>query len=299
MEPTGLVFDVQRFSVHDGPGIRTTVFLKGCPLRCPWCQNPESLRPVPELSFNAERCRASGQCLTSCDRQAIVAGPERVVRERCDGCGRCVPACAFGALELVGRTVTVRELVEELVRDRPFFEASGGGVTLSGGEPTFQLDFSTALARELKEQRVSCGLQTCGAFRWETFAPHLSLFDFVFFDLKLMLPEEHRAHIGGDNRAILENARQLTTAGAKVAFRAPMVAGYTDTDANLAAMAALLRECGVRTVHLLGYHPMGEAKRVRVGAPIPPLAVREAVRGPALLERASRRLRAHGIEATS
>ena len=299
MEPVGLVFDVQRFSVHDGPGIRTTVFLKGCPLRCPWCQNPESLRPVPELSFARERCHQSGACLARCDKHALDPGEERVVRERCDGCGACVVSCAFGALQLVGRQVTLGALLEELLRDRPFYESSGGGVTLSGGEPTFQLDFAVALAAALRATGVSCGLQTCGAFRWDIFAPHLPLFDFVFFDLKLMSPAEHRALIGGDNRTILENARRLAATGARITFRAPVVPGYTDTESNLAAMAALLHECGVRRLHLLAYHPMGEAKRTRVGAPIPPLEIRDPLKGPALIARASERLQAHGIEVTS
>ena len=299
MAPTGLVFDVQRFSVHDGPGLRTTVFFKGCPLRCAWCQNPESLHASPEVSFVAERCRGTGDCLGRCPRGAIAAGAQRVLRDRCDGCGRCVTECAFGALELVGRRVTVAELVEQVARDRPFYDASGGGVTLSGGEPTFQLEFVTALAAALRAERISCGLQTCGAFRWETVEPHLGLFDFVFFDLKLMSPEAHRQHVGGDNRTILDNARRLQAGGTRVVFRAPMVPGYTDTEENLAAMADFLQGCGVGTLRLLGYHPMGEAKRLRVGEPIPPLAVRDPLRGPALLARATERLRAHGIEALS
>ncbi|OGQ26564.1 MAG: hypothetical protein A2138_19530 [Deltaproteobacteria bacterium RBG_16_71_12] len=153
-QPTGLVFDVQRFSVHDGPGIRTTVFLKGCPLRCPWCQNPESLRPAAELSFDAARCRTSCDCLRACERAALVAGATRVLRDRCDGCGACVSACAFGALELVGRRVTVDGLLAELERDRSFFESSGGGVTLSGGEPTLQLELIVALASALRERGI-------------------------------------------------------------------------------------------------------------------------------------------------
>lgn len=298
-QPTGLVFDVQRFSVHDGPGIRTTVFLKGCPLRCPWCQNPESLRAAPELSFDAARCRSSGECLAACERGALVAGAERVLRDRCDGCGACVQACAFGALESVGRRVTVDELLAEVERDRTFHDSSGGGVTLSGGEPTLQLEFVVAFARALRARGIGCGVQTCGAFRWEAMAPHLPLFSFFHFDLKVMNADEHRAVIGGDNRHILDNARRLKAAGVDVTFRSPMVGGYTDTEHNLGAMAAFLHEIGVSRLHLLGYHPMGEAKLARMGAPIPPLAVRDALRGPALLARARERLSALGIEVTS
>lgn len=298
-QPTGLVFDVQRFSVHDGPGIRTTVFFKGCPLRCPWCQNPESLRAEPEIAFVSSRCQRSGECITRCDRHALIPGAQRVLRDRCDGCGQCVQACAFGALELIGRTVTVAQLVDEVLHDRTFFETSGGGVTVSGGEPTYQLEFVVAFAAALRAHKISVGMQTCGAFRWDALAPHLALFDFIHFDLKLMDAEQHRALIGSDNRHILENARRLRGAGTPVVFRAPMVPGYTDTEDNLAAMAAFLKSCGVATLHLLGYHPMGEAKLVQVGAPIPPLALRDPLRGPALLARATERLRAHGIEVTT
>lgn len=265
------VVHVQRFSLHDGPGVRTTVFFKGCPLRCRWCQNPETLRREPEIAFYADRCRETGECLEACPRGALAAGSERVARDLCDGCGLCAPRCAFGALELVGRTVGVEALLAEVARDRPFYEASGGGVTLSGGEPTLQLPFALAFARRCREEGLTVALQTCGAFRWPDFEPLLELLELVHFDLEVIDPEAHRRATGAGNRVILESARRLVAAGAPVVFRTPVVPGWTDGEANVRAIAALLRELGVVALHLLPYHRMGEVKGARVGRPQPPL----------------------------
>ncbi|MBI4950920.1 MAG: glycyl-radical enzyme activating protein [Myxococcales bacterium] len=315
MPPLGLVSDAQRFSVHDGPGIRTTVFLKGCPLRCAWCQNPESLRPDAELAFSAERCRdgaacqQANDCVAACPRGALAATAERVVRARCDGCGLCVRPCAFDALRVVGRSVAVDELVPELLRDRPFFASSGGGVTLSGGEPTYQLDFAAALARACRAAGVSVGLQTSGAFAWEPFRAELDAFDFVQFDLKVLDAERHRALCGADNRTLLDNARRLAAHHAAVTFRMPVVPGCTDDDDNLRAAAAFLRDLDVRHIQLLRYHRLGEAKLARVGHPLPPLHLASAAGAPpsgaaaasadARLVYATALLRAEGLEVTA
>ncbi len=296
----GLIYDIQRFSVHDGPGIRTTVFFKGCPLRCRWCQNPESLRPRPEIAFLADRCHESGDCLASCPLGAIAPGQERILRDRCDGCGQCLDACDWGALQSVGRFWTARVLAAEIARDEPFFRSSGGGATLSGGEPTFQLPFALELTRELRDRGIGVGLQTCGAFSWESFAPLLPLLDFVFFDLKHLDSEEHRRLTGSDNAALRDNARRLAASGARVTFRMPVVPGLNDGAESLAAVAGFLRELERPRLHLLAYHAMGEAKLARMGFPIPPLGLDfdhdQAVR---CLEAAREILQHHGIEVTS
>lgn len=294
----GLIFDVQRFSVHDGPGIRTTVFFKGCPLRCPWCQNPESLKPHAEIAFYADRCRSTGDCMTACPRAALLRGADRIVRERCDACGLCVPACAFGALQKVGRSVSVDALLHEVLRDQPFYGSSGGGVTLSGGEATMQMEFAGAFAQRCREIGLGVGLQTCGAFRWEAFKPYLPAFEFIHFDLKLMDPEAHRAIIGAENHTILANAVRLLNAGAPILFRMPVIPGYTDTKENLHDVATFLHEHRVRRIHLLQYHPMGESKLPRLGFPIPPLLAEGQVNGSALAH-ASEFFRAEGLEVTS
>ncbi len=264
-----VVSHVQRFSVHDGPGIRTTVFFKGCPLRCPWCHNPESVRPRAELSFDARRCTGSRACLTRCPQDAISlrgAPPSlQVDRAACDGCGECVEACAFGAFEIIGRTVGVEDLLDELARDKSFFAASGGGVTLSGGEATQQSPFLVALARRCAEIGVGVGLQTCGAASWATFEALLPWLEFIHFDLKLADDRRHRDVVGSGTRVIRDNARRLVEAGAPVVFRTPVVPGFTDDADNLLGLAAFLRELQVSQLHLLRYHRFGDAKHERLG----------------------------------
>jgi pyruvate formate lyase activating enzyme len=292
-------FDIQRFSLHDGPGIRTTVFLKGCPLRCPWCQNPESLRSEPELAFHGDRCRACGACAQRCPRGAINAPNEelpRVVRERCDACGRCVDACPYGALRVVGQAREIGTVVEELERDRPFFEASGGGITLSGGEPTYQMEAMAALAGRCRERDLSVGVQTCGLFEWSRFEPHLRQFNLVQFDLKLMEPEEHRRIIGADNELILANARRLAASGARLQFRMPIVPGLTDAPTNLERIAAFLGQLGVRRLALLRYHAMGEPKLERLGFPRPAFRLPSSSPSAAAIENAGAFLRRAGLE---
>ncbi|HJN74789.1 MAG TPA: glycyl-radical enzyme activating protein [Myxococcota bacterium] len=267
---TGLVFDVQRFSVHDGPGIRTTVFFKGCPLRCAWCQNPESLRPRPEIAVDERLCRGAVECASSCPSQALEGGGRDLDRSRCDGCGDCVRACPHGALRLMGRVVTVAELLEEVARDRPFYESSGGGITLSGGEPTAQPEFVSAFVEACHGSGLEVGLQTCGAFSWDALAPTLDRFAFIHFDLKVIDDGAHRRLTSASNRVILDNARRLAAAEVSLHFRSPMVPGLTDTPENLDALAGFLAEVGARHIHLLAYHDMGETKLPRLAFPIPP-----------------------------
>lgn len=293
------IFDVQRFSVHDGPGIRTTVFFKGCPLRCRWCQNPESLRPEPEIAFYADRCRNTGDCRAVCPHDALRGNGDRIVRDRCDACGRCADACAYDALRLIGRVISVDGLMEKVLRDVPFYQASAGGVTLSGGEPTLQMEFVGAFAHRCEQHGVPVGLQTCGLFRWEHFAPYLPLFAFIQFDLKLMDPEQHRLMAGSDNRLILDNARKLKDAGAPVLFRMPVVPEITDTDLNLRQVAAFLRHLNTPAIHLLRYHAMGEAKVARIGHPRPPFQLSDGAQPSESLSRAAEVLRREGLEVTT
>lgn len=294
-----IIFDVQRFSIHDGPGIRTTVFFKGCPLRCRWCQNPESLRRCVEIAFYADRCRNARDCAEVCELEALRWEGDRIVRERCDGCGRCAEACAYDALRVVGRSVSLEELLAEVERDRPFFDSSGGGVTLSGGEPTLQMEFVGRFAQRCRDVGLSVGLQTCGAFAWPAFVSHLASFRFVQFDLKLMDPVEHRRMTGADNGTILENARRLVAAEAPVEFRMPIVPGITDTEANLGQLGEFLSELGVPAVHLLRYHAMGEAKLPRLGYPLQPFGVADGARAAESLARAAESLADAGLRVTT
>ena len=295
MATRATIFNVQRFSIHDGPGIRTTVFFKGCPLRCRWCQNPESLQRSHELAFYADRCQSSGACIAACPQAALRPGPDRVDRQRCDGCGECVSHCAFSALQLIGRDVSVADLMEELLRDRPFYAASGGGVTLSGGEATLQLDFVVELATACRAAGIEVLLQTCGGFRWPALAPHLELFAGIQFDLKLIDGQAHRDCTGADNRNILANARQLAQAPTAVEFRMPIIPGYTDGAANLLAVAAFLAELGHGDLTLLTYHAMGEIKSKRLGWPLPALSPTPTTESEASVSRAADLLTRAGL----
>jgi pyruvate formate lyase activating enzyme len=292
------IFDVQRFSVHDGPGIRTTVFFKGCPLRCRWCQNPESLRAQPEIAFYADRCRDGRDCRAACPRDALRWNGDRVDRGRCDACGRCADACAYEALRVVGRRVSVDDLVEQVLRDVPFYAASGGGVTLSGGEPTLQIEFIGDFAGRCRERGLTIVLQTCGMFRWEAVAPHLPAFTLIQYDLKLIDPREHRRMTGGDNAVILENARRMSMAAAPVQFRMPVLPGVNDDDRNLRAVAEFLRGIDARRIHLLRYHELGQAKLARIDAPFAPLGLGDGKTAAASLARAADVLEREGLEVT-
>jgi pyruvate formate lyase activating enzyme len=271
------------------------VFFKGCPLRCRWCQNPESIRSEPEVAFYADRCRGARDCEAACAKGALQWYGDRILRSRCDACGRCAEACAFDALRLVGRKVSIKGLMEEVERDAPFYRASAGGVTVSGGEATLQMDFLGAFARRCGEQGLNIGLQTCGLFRWESFLPHLPLFEFIQFDLKLMDAEQHRKMTGGDNRAILDNARRLVAVGAPVSFRMPVVPGITDHEDNLRQTGAFLHDLGVPVIHLLRYHAMGEAKLARIGNLVTPFALPNGSLTGDSLQRAAEILSGEGL----
>jgi pyruvate formate lyase activating enzyme len=239
---TGVVFNVQRYSTEDGPGIRTTVFLKGCPMYCPWCHNPEGLDSRPELMWYDVRCIAARECLEVCPRGALTLTPEGMVidRERCDACGKCEEACPAAALEVIGKERTAADVAAEALRDKVFYEKSGGGVTLSGGEPAMQADFSLALMSILKEEGIHLALDTCGGVRWERLKPLLELADLVLMDLKIMDEERHLEYTGVPLKLVLDNARKVAELGLPMWIRTPVIPGYTDTDKNVRGVARFI-----------------------------------------------------------
>ncbi len=254
------VFDVQRFSIHDGPGIRTTVFFKGCNLRCAWCQNPESQNVSPLIAFYEARCDEYFSCAGACPNDAIIKGGFRINYERCTTCLECVDACPNGALQLVGEQLSPEHLFEKLLADQAYYESSGGGVTFSGGEPTLYPKFMDKMLDLCNERGIHTTLETCGTFsqnRWATALPKLQL---IYFDLKIMNDTRHRQATGLGNSRILENGRYLAANDYPVEFRLPLVPGYTDDLENLEEIACFLEELGQDKIHLLGYHKMGEAK---------------------------------------
>lgn len=264
----GLIFNVQRFSIHDGPGIRTTVFLKGCTLRCFWCHNPESIRLRPDLQFYPERCIGCGRCVAACPRQAhlIEDGHHRLLRERCDDCGRCAAECYSQALTLAGRRVSSDAVVAEVLRDAEFYRATGGGVTLSGGEPALQPEFSRAILADCHAHGLHTVVETAASCPWKDLALVLGETDLVLLDLKLMDSARHRAAVGSGNERILANVRRMDALGIPIVPRVPVVPGVNDTPEDVAAIARLVAELRhARELVLLPFHQLGEGKYRSLG----------------------------------
>lgn len=297
---TGYIFDIKRFALHDGPGIRTTLFLKGCPLSCLGCHNPEGQRSGPELLFRLDRCTLCGDCVPACPRQAIALTENTIHIDphRCELSGACVQACLPGALELVGRPRSAEDLLEILERDRIYYDESGGGVTLSGGDPFAQPDFLEALLLGCRDREIPAVVDTCGHVAPETFRRLIPLAEGVLFDLKVMDPEAHEAFTGVHNRWILENLAWVANGSCtRLTVRVPLIPGVNDSRENLGATTAfLLALQRVPPVDLLPYHRLGVDKYHRMGKEysmaevVPP--------GPEGIGRAVRLLREAGLNVT-
>jgi len=266
---TGRVFDIQRFSIHDGPGIRTTVFLKGCPLHCLWCHNPEGISAEPLLSFAPDRCINCGRCVDACPNHAHAMDPQEghvLLRDRCAVCGECVAVCHSRALEIVGTDISANDVLDRALRDRLFFETSGGGITLSGGEPLLQAAFAEALLRGAKSAGVHTAVETCGHVDFARFArimPHTDLF---LYDVKETDEALHREYTGVDGRRILDNLRALHEAGASVLVRLPIVPGLNDRQDHFERVAGIVKPLpGLLGVEVMPYHGLGAGKRRRFG----------------------------------
>jgi glycyl-radical enzyme activating protein len=270
---TGCIFDIQRFSIHDGPGIRTTVFLKGCPLHCRWCHNPESQHFQGELSFLPEKCVGCGTCFKVCPQggHSIDAGGRHLLdRPACIRCGACAQECYAGALEFIGRECTVAEALRDVLKDRPFYETSGGGMTLSGGEPMAQFAFSAALLAAARAAGLHTCIETCGfgsGASYTAIAAHVDLF---YFDCKESDPARHMEYTGVPLTPILDTLALLDRLGARLVLRCPVIPGLNARGDHFRAIAALAnRHPNIQAIHLLPYHPLGQGKAERLGRTCP------------------------------
>jgi pyruvate formate lyase activating enzyme len=270
-ELTGWIFDIKRFAVHDGPGIRTTVFFKGCGLRCAWCHNPEAISPRPELAVFPQKCIGCGMCLEVCPEDAHevgdgAAGGRVFHRGRCRLCGACVEVCYAEALMMQGREIGVEEALAELRKDAAFYaNSTDGGVTLSGGEPLMQAAFALALLRGCKAEGFHTAVDTCGQVGWETIEEILPFVDLWLYDFKHPEPEEHRRLTGASNDRILANLRRLSEQGASIEIRMPIVPTVNDSRESIDLAAEFLAGlANAPAVRLLPYHRLGASKYERL-----------------------------------
>ena len=266
-----LYFDIKRNTLDDGPGIRSVVFFKGCPLSCTWCQNPESINTGYELSFDAEKCIGCKDCGDACPEQAIdFSSPDKIIRDKCTQCFKCVEVCPSGALERCGNDIDMDRLVDKVLEDEAFFEASGGGVTVSGGEALMQMESVGELFARLKEKDVHTLIQTAGLFNYKTFESLvLPYTDTIYYDLKLIDSDAHKQYCGVPNRSIIENFKKVQALALEsvieVLPRVPLVPFITDTDENLNGIADLMHENGVTKMQILPYNPIWLDKLPRFG----------------------------------
>jgi pyruvate formate lyase activating enzyme len=276
--PKGLVFDIQKFSLHDGPGIRTIVFLKGCPLACMWCSNPEGQSTSAELTYSCDRCIGTDecdQCIAVCLEQALSRGDDGKVcidRTSCDGCGDCTYVCPSQALEVSGEWVEVDDVIRTVEEDDAFYTRSGGGLTVSGGEPLAQGAFVRALLTTARRRGIDTAVETSGLCNWKTIRDVAPLADRIFFDIKCLNPEKHEKATGVSNRKILENFQRLRAEFPEVdvVVRTPIIPGVNDSEDDIRAIAEFVREAGGASAHeLLPYHGFGEPKYPKLGKHYP------------------------------
>jgi pyruvate formate lyase activating enzyme len=264
---SGSIFDIKRYAINDGPGIRTAVFLKGCPLECWWCHNPEGQSSEPQLMFRSNRCKASKACLEVCPKRAIRWEEVSITDwDACDDCGKCAEVCYAGAREIVGRYISVNQLMQEIGRDVPFYDQSMGGVTFTGGEPMYQREFLFESLQACKEQGIHTTVDTSGHSSWEGFEKIFPFVDLFLYDLKLMDEIKHMQYTGVSNKMILDNLQKLSKAKAHIIVRIPLIPGINDDNINIELSAGFLADLPyLAQVELMAYHEIGLDKYRALG----------------------------------
>jgi pyruvate formate lyase activating enzyme len=267
---SGTIFDIKKYSINDGPGIRTTVFFSGCPLSCLWCHNPESQSLTPQLLYRAGRCLLCGDCIKVCPEAAISLGESSnsiiTDHQKCTRCQTCVTTCYSGAREFSGREMTIQEVMADIEREIPFYDESHGGVTFSGGEPLMQPGFLSALLKSCRKQEIHTVVDTSGFANWKVFEHIRGDVDLFLYDLKHMDSIRHREVTGVPNEVILENLRRLNAVGAKCLVRIPLIPGINDDEENLIESGKFLASLShIQSVELMGYHNIAQAKYEALG----------------------------------
>ena len=269
---TGIVFDIQRFAIHDGPGIRTNVFLKGCPLRCIWCHNPESYSIVPDIFYDEQKCIGCGACAAQCPQKChhIAENAHLYDRQECVRCGLCAEACPTNAVEMRGKRMTVEQVIQEVLKEKSFYR-DHGGMTVSGGEPLFQPEFTLNLVKSAKDNRLHVAVETCGFCKPDALEKLIPYVDLFLYDMKETDPERHQRFTGVSPELIWKNLELLNSAGAAVILRCPLIPGYNDREDHLSGIArwANLLSC-VKEINIEPYHNLGASKRARLGAEAQP-----------------------------
>lgn len=258
----GIICEIEKFAIHDGPGIRTVVFFKGCPLRCLWCSNPETLKMNPQVYYNMNKCISCFSCINVCDDNSIEKNGDKITinRDKCISCDKCIDICPVGALSKVGKDITVDKLFEEIIKDEAYFRNSGGGVTLSGGEVLLQSEFAAEFLKKCKEEYIHTAIETSGYADIDIIKKVIRYTDFIMYDIKHTDDDTHKKLTGVSNKKIIDNLKKISELNKKIVIRIPLIHGLNDSDTNIRNTCLIAELCGIQEIHILPYHEMGKEK---------------------------------------